>query len=274
MQVIGLCRFSYPALGGFQVEHETLEDRIAYLYAPERLDERFRTFEAFTLPALKAQTDPDFTFLFVIGDSLPAEYRARLEALLIDLPQAVVQAHPPAPHRQLMQEAINSIRRSKGPCLQFRMDDDDAVAVSYVEKLREAARDVRGLLRNHRHIAIDFNQGYIARPGPDGIAAAPTQQPYTTAALALMLRPDVPLSIMNFAHAKVGKRMPTVTFSGEDMLVRGHNDFNDSRQKAGVRPVPLVPLDEAGEAHFRATYNIDADQVRALYAPSRTARSR
>ena len=26
MQVIGLCRFSYPAYGGFQVGHETLEE--------------------------------------------------------------------------------------------------------------------------------------------------------------------------------------------------------------------------------------------------------
>jgi hypothetical protein len=42
MEVIGLCRFSYPAIGGFQVEHETLEERIAFLYADKRLEERFR----------------------------------------------------------------------------------------------------------------------------------------------------------------------------------------------------------------------------------------
>ena len=37
MQVIGLCRFSYPAIGGFQIEHETLENRIGFLYAEDRL---------------------------------------------------------------------------------------------------------------------------------------------------------------------------------------------------------------------------------------------
>ena len=37
MQVIGLCRFSYPALGGFQVVHETIEERIAYLYSDARI---------------------------------------------------------------------------------------------------------------------------------------------------------------------------------------------------------------------------------------------
>ena len=267
MQVIGLCRFSWPGVGGFQVEHDSLESRIAYLYAPERMEERFRTFETITLPPLKAQTDGDFTFLVVIGDSLPARWRDRLMALLDDMPQAVVQARGPGPHRQAMQEAINAVRRdSRDPCLQFRMDDDDAVARVYVERLRAAAQDLRALSRRHRHIAIDFNQGYIARPGPGGIAAAPTTVPYTTAALALMFKPDVPLSVMNFAHAKVAQNMPTVTFTGEDMMVRGHNEFNDSRQKKGIRPVKLTPLDARGEAHFRDIFAIDADHVRAAYA--------
>jgi hypothetical protein len=52
MQVIGLCRFSYPAIGGFQVEHETIEDRIAYLYADARIEERFRLMEAVALPCI------------------------------------------------------------------------------------------------------------------------------------------------------------------------------------------------------------------------------
>ena len=34
MRVIGICRFSYPALGGFKRMHETVEEREAYLYAP------------------------------------------------------------------------------------------------------------------------------------------------------------------------------------------------------------------------------------------------
>lgn len=267
MQVIGICRFSWPGIGGFQVEHETLDERIAYLYAPERMEERFRTFECVTLPPLKAQTDGDFTFLIVIGDSLPDRYRERLMALVGDMPQAVVQAHPPGPHRQTMQAAINSVRKeSREPCLQFRMDDDDAVARVYVERLREAARDLRKLSRAHRILAIDFNQGFIARPGPGGIAAAPTNVPYTTAALALMLKPAARLSVMNFAHFKLAQHMPTVTFTGEDMLVRGHNDFNDSRQKPGVRPVRLEPLDAGGEAHFRRVFGIDADHVRRVYS--------
>jgi hypothetical protein len=244
-----------------------MQQRMAYLYAPERMEERFRTFQTITLPPLKAQTDGDFTFLIVIGDTLPARYRDRLNALVGDMPQAVIQEHGPGQHRAVMQEAINSVRRdSRDPCLQFRMDDDDAVACVYVERLRAAAEDLRQLAGRHRHIAIDFNQGFIARPGPGGISAVPTAVPYTTAALALMFKPSVPLTVMNFAHAKVAQAMPTVTFTGEDMMVRGHNDFNDSRQKAGIKPVKLTPLDAKAEAHFRTVFNIDADLVRRTYA--------
>lgn len=267
MQVIGICRFSYLGLGGFQVEHDSLEERAAFLYAPERMEERFRTFETLTLPPLRAQTDPDFTLLIVTGDSLPRRYMDRLQTLVADLPQAVIQTHAPGQHRQVMQEAINAVRRiDKHPCLQFRMDDDDAVARTYVERLRGAAEDLRKLSRRHRHIAIDFNQGYIVRPGPDGLAAAPTQQPFTTAALALMFKPSVKLTVMNFAHEKLPRMMPCVSFTGEDMLLRGHNDYNDSRQRPGIKPVELRPLDTGEEAYFHQVYNIDAAQVRRVFA--------
>jgi len=273
MQAIGICRFSYPGDGGFQVAHETLQDRTEYLYAPARMAERFATFETMMLPPLRAQTDIDFQLLIVIGDSLPAPYRDRLEAAVEGMPQALIRVYPPGPHRKTMQNAINAVRaESKEPCLQFRMDDDDAVACTYIERLREVALDVASFAAKQRHIAIDFNQGYIARPSAKGLSVAPTTSPYTTAGLALMVPPDVRLSVMNFAHMKVAQKMPTVTLTGEDMLIRGHNDHNDSRQGPNIRAPKLTPLDAAGKAHFKSTYNIDANAVAAAFArvPSAT----
>lgn len=267
MQVIGLCRFSYPGLGGFQTTHDSLDERIAFLYAHARLEERFRYFETLTLPGIRAQFDPDFTFLIVIGESLPEVHRQRLEALVADIPQAVIQVHPPGKHRVVMQEAINSVRvNDTEPCLQFRLDDDDAVAFSYVHALRSAARDVAGLMQDNRTVAIDFNRGYIARPGPAGISARPIQEPYWTAGLGLMIRPGIRLSVMNFGHHSVHKKMPTVTFTGEDMMLRGFNGFNDSRQKPNIKPVRLKPLDTDGELLFQMTYGIDCDHVRRVFA--------
>jgi len=266
MQVIGLCRFSYPALGGFQIGHDTPEARATFLYDPVRMEERFATFEALTLPALRAQTDPDFTLAIVVGDAMPEQLLARLLDLVDDMPQAVIIPRPTGRHRPVMQEVINQVRAdSPLPSLQFRMDDDDAVAITFVEQLREAAHDLGPMLKKYHYIGLDFNHGHIARIGPRGIHAKPVIETLWTPALGMAVAPGASRSIMNFSHVKLGRVMPVVTLPGSDMFVRGHNRFNDSRQKEGVKPVRLPPLDATGEDMFRRTYNIDADHIRALY---------
>ncbi|MFY9209964.1 MAG: putative rhamnosyl transferase [Aestuariivita sp.] len=267
MQVIGLCRFSYPGEGGFQVEHDSLAERIAYLYAPERMNARFAQFEAITLPGLKAQSDPDFTFVIVIGDSLPEQWRARLDALLSDFPQAQVQVHPPGPHRQVMQAALNAARRDiDAPCLQFRHDDDDAVAVDFVARLRQSARENARLVDDNRLVAFDFQRGFSARPGPSGIEVAETLLPLYGVALGMAVRGGVRQSIMNFAHKKLARFMPVVSESESLMFVRGHNDHNDSRQKAGIAPLQLALMDGATAELFRDRFAIEDAAVRRVFS--------
>ena len=267
MQVIGLCRFSYPAEGGFQVDFSTMEEKLAYLYAPARMEERFRTFETLTLPPLRAQTDPNFDFIVLIGDSLPLAHRERLEGLLADIPQAKLFVFPPKPHRDIMKRIINKVRVFDGmPCLQFRMDDDDAVSIDFVERLRDVADRLAPLAEGRNLIAIDFNRGFLAEAHAGGLDVAETQTPYTTAALALYVSPESRQTIMNFAHNKLPQAMMTVTFTDEDMLVRGYNSYNDSRQGPHVSQPKLVTLDAEGEAYFKARFNIDVDAVRAAWA--------
>lgn len=267
MQVIGLCRFSYPAIGGFQIDFDSFQSKLDYLYAPARLNERFATFETITLPSLRAQTDPDFTLVVVIGETLPDTYRNRLESLLEDVPQAVIQTHAPAQHRPIMKKIINSVRTDHStPCLQFRMDDDDAVAVDFVQRLRHVARDVQALVARKDLLAIDFNRGFIVQPGPKGIAAAKTTIPYQTAGLAMMVPPASRLTVMNFAHHKLAERMTTVTLTDSVMMLRGHNAFNDSRQGRSARQHELTLMDETDEALMRERFNIDCDAVRAAFS--------
>ncbi|TMV06756.1 hypothetical protein FGK63_11555 [Ruegeria sediminis] len=268
MQVIGLCRFSYPAIGGFQVEHETTEERERFLYTRDRMEERFRLFETVTLPGLRAQTEPDFDFLVVIGNSLPAADRDRLQDLTAGMPQVRIIAQPPKPHREAMKAILNAARRNPSePCLQFRQDDDDAVSVDFVERLRTAARDCAGLLRRNRTVAIDYPRGFIAEMGADGISASEQVRNLITAALGMYVRGGCPASIMNFAHHKLGRFMPVVSFSDAPMWVRTHNRFNDSRG-ANASPVAVSPLTAEQEDEFRARFAIDADQVRQAFASS------
>jgi hypothetical protein len=73
------------------------------------------------------------------------------------------------------------------------------------------------------------------------------------------------LTIMNFAHEKILRFMPTVTISDQPMFVRTHNGYNDSRQKR-VKPVPVTPLtpDQVGE--FEARFAIRQDDLKRVFA--------
>ncbi|WP_299938980.1 putative rhamnosyl transferase [uncultured Pelagimonas sp.] len=264
-QVIGFCRFSYPAEGGFQVEHETLQDRIDYLYQPDRIEERFRHFETICLPGLKAQTDPDFIFAILVGDAMPVNYLERLMILVEDFPQAVVIPRAPGPHRKVCQEVINSLRVMDEPCLQFRHDDDDAVSIHFVERLKKAATDCAPLLDQHRLVGFDWNRGFVARPDANGVCGEPIVHPYWGLAQAVAVKPGVRQTVMNFGHQKINQFMPTVTFTDEVMYVRGHNDHNDSRQKKHVKPVVLPPLETEDEALFKSLFGIDTTHVKTVF---------
>ncbi|MEM7061357.1 MAG: putative rhamnosyl transferase, partial [Pseudomonadota bacterium] len=263
--VIGLCRFSYPAIGGFQVDHNAIADRISYLYAPERLSERFRLFETVSLPGLRAQTDQDFTLLIAIGDSLPKLHVDRLHDLTHGMPQVRIVARGPQRHRAVMKDLLNAARLSPDqPCIQFRHDDDDAVSLDFVERLRQTASDSSGLLRSNRTVALDFNRGYVAEFGSDGVSAAEQVRPLCAVALAMHVAPKCNQTIMNFAHHKMGQFMPVISQTDEPMWVRSHNAYNDSRQK-NAKQVPVAPLTPDQERDFAIRFAIDADQVRRVF---------
>ncbi|MCC5983430.1 MAG: putative rhamnosyl transferase [Rhodobacteraceae bacterium] len=263
-EVIGLCRFSYPALGGFQRRHDTPEDRARYLYAPARLEERFRLFETVTLPSLRAQTDPDFTFLVVIGTEFPQ--RDRLEALLADLPQAVIRAFPPGRHRDVMARAITEVRRpGLRFSLQFRLDDDDGVGCRFVERLRRTVHEAQPIFERNRRVAIDFNRGHVMRASAAGIHALPVTRAYWTPGLAVALQQDCRQTVMNFGHQELWKHMPALTMTDPDMFIRGINHHNDSELR--IRdPLPL--LDTQMASAFHAAYGVSAAHVRAVYDPA------
>ena len=267
MQVIGLCRFSYPAYGGFQVEHDTIEERIAYLYDETRLEERFRLFETIALPCLREQIDPNFDLIIVIGDQLPKRHVDRLHDLTAGMPQVQIQAHAPDQQRPVMKRILNAARRDPSkPCLQFRHDDDDAVSGDFVRQLREAVDDTVALRARYRTVAYDWQNGYVVEVGADGIHAQQVYRPLNVASLGMHVRGNDPTTIMNFAHNKLNRFMPVVSYGNEPMWVRTHSRFNDSRQAKKAHAVPVEPISEDQKGEFVARFAIDEDHVKGVFA--------
>ena len=100
----------------------------ARLYAPDRMERRFRMFEKLALPSLLAQTDDDFRMVFLIGRSLPDLWRDRLTDLIAPLRGARVVALPSMPHYKAIRRAFAmALPDTATHVTGFRLDDDDAM---------------------------------------------------------------------------------------------------------------------------------------------------
>ena len=137
---MGFVGFSYSDLGGFQREYETIEQLKAFLYDTARLRHKLRLFQSFNLPSILAQTDTDFRFLILIGDDLPIWARECLHDLTATADHIKILSHPPKPHRQIAAQVIlNHVDATHSHSIQFRLDDDDAVHRTFVERLKNDA---------------------------------------------------------------------------------------------------------------------------------------
>ncbi len=265
MRVIGVCRFSYPALGGFKRMHDSVAEREAYLYAPARMALRFAHFETLTLPSIRAQTDPDFTFLIVIGQNMPQQWLAKLQSLCATVPQVKIVAREPLKHRLALQLAIqDELGEERPESLQFRLDDDDAVGVDFVELIRSVARRTRRLRKREPRTAIEFNTGYSATLSADGIIAEDVISSFWACGLAVHFAQGDARTIMNYGHHKLHHDMPSIIHPRPPMYIRAKHTDNDSAAK--FRPRRLKPLTDAQRQIFKDRFNVNEEQVRAVFS--------
>ncbi len=265
MQVFGLCRFSFPALGDFQIEHDTVADRRAHLYNPARLEERFRLFESVTLPSFRTQTDGDYQLLVVVGDCLPRKALDRLKDLTADIKQVRIVQRPVEPshkHRQVMKRILQEARSNPDrPCLQFRHDDDDSISIDFIERLRESADDVAGLIGKNQAIGLDFNNGYQASFGPNGVRAAQVYKSLLGVGLGMLIAGGCAHTIISFTHNRIGRFMPVVSYPDRPMWIRTLNNSNDS-PRAEKQKAQLAPITPEIETDFATRFALNPGFVR------------
>lgn len=268
IQVLGLCRFSVPGIGAFQKRHDSIAARRAMLYAPERLAQRMVWFEHVTLPAIRAQTDADFTFVVLLGEDFPEPWHGRLQALVAGIPQVRLAYAPPDEHRVACGRAVRAqVDPAADMVAEFRLDDDDAVAVDFVERVRAEAPALSGLFLRHGNAALDFTRGLVLADGPDGPVPVPRRAQYWTPALAVLTRPDAEERILDFPHHKLWMAMPTLTLPDDVMFVRGAHGGNDSRI---VPEEPAWHLPEARQAPLlQRRFRIDLPAFAAALAAAK-----
>ena len=168
-QVVGLIRFSYAAEGDFYPGFDTITEMEAFLFNKQRLKRRFALFEKYTLPALRRQTDPDFTCIFLVGLRMPDDYLDRLRTLVADLPCARLVVAPPAPHYSAIKKAFATVATNAGitHLTTFRLDDDDAFDDTHIARLKSTALRLSTAVDMTRPLALAFNLGIYVEIAED-----------------------------------------------------------------------------------------------------------
>ncbi|MBK4215160.1 hypothetical protein JJJ17_04395 [Paracoccus caeni] len=228
--MLGLCRFSYLGLRGFQTDHDSIEARRAYLYDPLRLARRWLWFTEVALPAWARQTDPDFTLVIMTGPDLPEPYLSRLRELTEQIPQLRLELVRP------MQHHLPACRAAIAPHIDpeaevighFRHDDDDAVAVDYIASARKDFNRVKGLWKVEQRLALDHSRGLILKAGAGGLTLTPRICHNMGVALTIFLAPDMAETALTYDHSKLPQWMPVVSITRPVMFLRSIHADSDS----------------------------------------------
>ncbi|PZO62763.1 MAG: hypothetical protein DI498_14640 [Paracoccus denitrificans] len=234
VQMIGLCRFSYVGQGGYQVAHPTIEAQRAFVYDPERLARRWYWFENVTLPALLRQSDPDFTLVILTGDDLPQPYLSQLRDLADFMPQVRLELRPPGGrHLAVCADAVLPHISSDADVVgHFRQDDDDAVAVDYIERGKADFSLLKPVWQRAKGQAyIDYGRGLLLQAHADGVDVSGHVLYHNVSGLTAYLRPKARKTIMSFSHFRIAMHMPGLMMNEAAMYVRLLNYDNDSATK-------------------------------------------
>lgn len=200
------------------------------------------------------------------GTVCPKHYCDRLHDLVAGIPQIRIQVHAPRPQRKVMKEVFNAARTDPSlPCLQFHYDDDDAVSVDFIARFRAAADDCAGLNAKHQIVAYDWHKGFAAQFGPAEIVTHELHYRQYVASLGVHVAGGANATIMNFAHHRIDRFMPIVSFGDAPMWVESHNGFNDSPPRQ-IGKIPMVPLTPEQVVKFSARFATDQDAVKAAFS--------
>ena len=238
LQINGLCRFSYPSLRGegFRLK--------AGLYEAERLRQRLWLFESLCLPSLLGQSEQSFRLILLAGENLPQAIAQKLRALVAPHRNIFLHFEPEGQsHGALCQKLLRHYRDPQLPfTAEFNMDDDDAVAKSFIADLRRNFAAAHLLMGETGHIEMDFCRGFAAQIDERDIRLKHVLAPHWGVAQAFLMPTPEPLTAMNFHHMRYWKNNNALSLSRRPMFLRSFHAYNDSATSfAALKPEKLRP---------------------------------
>lgn len=243
-QMLGLCRFSFlfQETTGFAKKISTGEGG----YDEARIEARLKLFEALTLPSLAAQTDKDFKLIILVGRHLPQRFKAQLAELTDGIPQFVLHEEEEGQHHLKLCKAVLLAHRDPGAPIvgDFRMDDDDAVAIDFIETARAYASAFEPIIAAGRTVELDFCRGLALNFTEGEVAAKEIIAGHWTPAQVFFNLASSRRTAFHHHHFKSWQQEICVSVPSPVMFVRGLHSSNDSgrawEKLQGQEPDPVT----------------------------------
>lgn len=137
MSVIFITRFSIPDLlkKHFQISKQLEEDEYKeFLFSKERLDSKMNYFENLCFPSIIGQENNNWKWFIFISYELPEEYLIQLEKLVEPYKDKIF-IHFVSDMVDFKDTLSNIINTEKKPYITSRIDDDDGISESFVDKI-------------------------------------------------------------------------------------------------------------------------------------------
>lgn len=202
--VIGFCRFSFFGPSDTKMSYDDRTKAFETLYDPARMETRFLLFEHLLLRAIAAQTNPNFTLHVMSSDVMPEAFKFRLTALCAAVPS--VQLHLckseklPAEIAPILKETND--RHTKQ--VQFRIDDDDALSVNFIDRLHHWASML------WQEALITMPRGLMLYDEDNAPKCQPFFRSLTGAGFAYLTTGKARKNVFQFAHLASGRRYPAM----------------------------------------------------------------
>lgn len=211
--IVGICRFSFlgrsdiAAWRGGSAPLAALRSTIAAdLFARPRLERRLQSFRHLCLASIRAQSDQRFIFLVLTSPELPDWALRRLHELCAacENVEMIVSDAPMAD--EALAVPLATIASGGGQLVQFRLDDDDALNLHFIARLRaHAARmaDLPGFAVSFsRSLAVSIYPGHPTRRWM-------INRPFVAAGLAARL--PAGRGLFSYPHFAMRKELTSIT---------------------------------------------------------------
>ncbi|MDM9618749.1 glycosyltransferase [Rhizobium sp. S96] len=143
----------------FRGQGASIDDVRRFIFADDRLDERFRIFEALVLPCLAvlASRTSKFHHLLLISSDMPAKWQSRLHEICRG--HEWLHIHHVPFDLSISKATKEFLKRfQNGRIFNFRLDDDDALASGFCDAVEAAAETLDD------GSVLVFERGFRLRP--------------------------------------------------------------------------------------------------------------